>query len=184
MDRRRGIRPYHAIFAVALLGTVLRAGFVAWAPGILDGDGLFYHLASVLLSRGEGYLEPDGSPGIQWMPGWPVTLAAIYKLFGQEPRAAMYVSALLGGATSGLIVVLGRRLFSPAVGLVAGLVYACWPGNVYYAATLLTESLFNFVLVACLTALAVGATAEGARRTAWFGAARPRRNAHRVSVCR
>jgi hypothetical protein len=168
MDRRFSVRPRHAIFAVAFLGTALRAGFVAWAAGAPEGDGLFYHFLSIPLLEGRGYLEPDGSPGIQWMPGWPATLAAIYKLFGPEPRAAMYVNALLGGATSGSIVVLGRRLFGPGVGLLAGIVYACWPGNIYYAATLLTESLFNFVLVAFLTALAIGATSEGGKRTAWF----------------
>ena len=74
MERRFSSRPSHRVFAVAALATLLRAGFVAWVPGTLSGDGWFYHYLSFPIAEGRGYLTFDGSPAIQWMPGWLATL--------------------------------------------------------------------------------------------------------------
>jgi 4-amino-4-deoxy-L-arabinose transferase-like glycosyltransferase len=146
-------RPLVGIF---LLAATLRVGFALWAPGVPLSDGRFYHMhALVLLDTGH-YLNGDGSPGIRWMPGWPAFLAALYQLFGTAPRVGMLACALLDAATAALIALLGARLFGRAVGIGAGLLYALWPGVVFYAGTLFTEPAFNLLWVATLVLLSFG----------------------------
>ncbi len=136
-----------AIFALAF---ALRLAFVLWAPGQPSGDGLFYHAHAVDLLAGHGYVNLDRSPANTWMPGWPVLLAVVYLVFGEHPTAAMVVNALLSAATAVMVALLGERLFCARTGLIAGLLYAAWPGLVYYSATLFNESAFAFALAAML----------------------------------
>jgi 4-amino-4-deoxy-L-arabinose transferase-like glycosyltransferase len=56
-------------------------------------------------------------------------------------------------ATIGLVFVLGRRLVSPAVGLVAAGIWALWPNLVFHSGVVLTETLFLFLLVLLLIVL-------------------------------
>jgi 4-amino-4-deoxy-L-arabinose transferase-like glycosyltransferase len=153
---------------IASAALVLRLGFVAWAPARVAGDAHWYNLYARLVSSGTGYVELDGSPVVQWMPGWPYFLAGVYSIFGPSIRAGMVVNAFLGAATAALLVPLGTRLFRADVGRAAGLLYALWPGVVYFAATLMSESLFNFLLVASLLIFSVGV--DRSRRLAWCAA--------------
>jgi len=159
-------------FAVFLLGLAVRVAFVAWSPGKISGDALLYALYADLISRGHGYFELDGSPAILWMPGWPYLLAAVQSVFGSEPRVGMYANAVMGALTGSCLVLAGRYLFDQRTGLVAGLLYAAWPGNVYYCATLFTEVSFNFFLALALALFAFALAPDRRRANLWlFGAA-------------
>lgn len=156
--------------AIGCVGLALRLAFILWAPGEVTGDARWYHTYASFLARGMGYVELDGSPAVQWMPGWPLLLAAVYSLGDALPRVGMTLNAVLGGATAGLLTLLGARLFDRRIGLVAGGLYAVWPGTIYFAATLMNEVAFSFFLVASLTLLAEG-TAPGRRATRWSATA-------------
>ena len=162
---------YRLWIAVGLAAFAIRLAFVLWAPGGMRGDALFYDNLAIGILEGRGYLEPDGSPGILRMPGWPAFVAALYAVFGENVRVPLIANAVLGGATVGLLGALGARLVGRRVGLVAALLYAVWPGNVYYAAVLMTETTFAFLLVLLLQLLAVGGAPETRRRSPWFAAA-------------
>jgi 4-amino-4-deoxy-L-arabinose transferase-like glycosyltransferase len=154
--------------AIAALALLIRLGFVAWAPERVAGDAYWYNLYARLIRSGIGYVEIDGSPVIQWMPGWPYFLAGVYGVFGPSIRVGMLVNAFLGGATAAMLIPLGTRLFRTEVGRAAGLLYAFWPGAVYFAATLMTESLFSFLLVASLLLFATAT--DRPRRAVWCAA--------------
>jgi 4-amino-4-deoxy-L-arabinose transferase-like glycosyltransferase len=162
-----GRRSATALFGGAFL---LRLAFVLWAPGEPSADGIFYHAYGDHIARGWGYVDLDGSPVVRWMPGWPLLLGGLYRLFGTSPLVAMLANAVLDAATAALVGVLGARLFRRKIGLVAGGLYAFWPGMVFLCATHMSESLFNLLLVGTLllTTVACGA---GSRRTLWFAAA-------------
>lgn len=159
-------RPTLALLLTALL---LRLGLVVWAPGEPTGDGFFYHVHAVDLLQGNGYVNVDRSPANTWMPGWPAFLAAVYAVFGVHPKAAMALNALLAACTALLVTRLGRALFGPRVGWLAGGLYAVWPGLIYYSATLFNETLFSF-LVALLLNLARDAAHAKAHRALRFAA--------------
>ena len=156
-----------AVLFAAALG--VRLAFVLWAPGVPTGDGFLYHLYAKSIAAGDGYTNLDGSPGILWMPGWPAYLAALYRVFGDAGRVALLSNAALGAATAVLVATLGVRWFGRRAGLVAGWLYALWPGVVYYTATFFTETTFSFLLASTLALLAAGADARR-RRAVWFAA--------------
>ncbi len=152
-----------AIWVVAL-AALLRLAFVWWAPRELSGDGYHYHLSGLVLMQGGGYTDIDGSPSIRWMPGWPYLLAAFYTVFGVGPWAPMVFNALAGASTTAVLIRLGRIFWRPSAGWVAGALYAIWPGNIYYCATLMTEPVFNLVLVLFLWLLVEAGLEAGTKR--------------------
>lgn len=135
------------------------------------GDGLWYHLFARDILRFGTYQFSDGSPGCLWPPGWSGVLAALYFVFGDHPEVGVIANALSGAATVSLIIFLGTNLFDRRTGLIAGGLYAIWPGLIFYVPTMYTESFFNLLLALLLTCLAVGGSRTTARRGAWFGAA-------------
>lgn len=138
------------LFGVALL---LRLAFVAWAPGVPTGDGLFYHQLALDLKLGNGYVNFDRSPANTWGPGWPGALAALHLCFGDGARVGMWANALAGAATALLLVRLGHLLAGARVALVGGWLYALWPSMIYFSATLHREPFFNLLLVTTLIAV-------------------------------
>jgi len=52
-----GKRTGTALFAAAL---ALRVGFVLWAPGTPEADGIFYHAYAQHIEQGRGYIDMDG----------------------------------------------------------------------------------------------------------------------------
>ncbi|MGE4607347.1 MAG: glycosyltransferase family 39 protein [Myxococcota bacterium] len=157
--------------SIVALAALLRLAFVWWAPRELSGDGYHYHLSALVLMQGGGYSDFDGSPSIRWMPGWPYLLAAFYSAFGVGPWAPMIFNALAGASTTAVLIRLGRIFWRPSTGWVAGALYAIWPGNIYYCATLMTEPVFNLVLVLCLWGLVEAGVAPRSKRTIWTAAA-------------
>ena len=162
-----GRRSATALFGSAFL---LRLAFVLWAPGEPSADGIFYHAYGDHIARGWGYVDLDGSPVVRWMPGWPLLLGGLYRLFGTSTLVAMLANAVFDAATAVLVGVLGARLFRRRIGLVAGGLYAFWPGVVFLCATHMSESLFNLLLVGTLLLTTIACEAES-RRTVWFAAA-------------
>lgn len=139
---------------IFVAAAVVRVGFALWSPGIPLSDGRFYQLHAVVLRSTGRYLNADGSPAIRWMPGWPALLAGLYAIVGTTaPRVGMVAAGLLDAGTAALTALLGARLFGRAAGTLAGVLYACWPGAIYYAGTLFTEPLFDLLFVATLLLL-------------------------------
>lgn len=145
-----------SVISIFVLGALVRVGFALWAPGVPLSDGLFYHILASLLAETGSYVNLDGSPAIRWMPGWPALLAALYQLFGLSSKVGMLACALLDAGTAAVTTALGIRLFGLTVGRVSGLLYALWPGLVYYSGNLFSEPLFNLLFVSTLLLLSFG----------------------------
>jgi 4-amino-4-deoxy-L-arabinose transferase-like glycosyltransferase len=75
-------------------------------------------------------------------------VAAIFEVAGKDNlQAVRFVQILLSLATTGLVFLLGRRAFNPAVGrYAAGLVWM-YPTLIFFNFTILTETLFTLLLV-------------------------------------
>jgi 4-amino-4-deoxy-L-arabinose transferase-like glycosyltransferase len=162
--------PVGAVLAIGAVALALRLGFVAWAPDGLVGDARAYDQQARILLAGRGYVHLDGSPAVRWMPGWPATIAGLYRLFGAEPRVAMYANALFGAGTAALVAVLGSLLLGRRAGIAAGILHALWPGVVYFSAVLMTESLFTFLVVLAFALVAAAGRAGARRPLGWLAA--------------
>ncbi len=128
--RRLSAHPQRAawlVFAIALLPRVLLA---LWMPEDVSwADGHRYVKVADNLLAGEGF----GSIWDNYMsvPTLPLLLALLTLVFGKQYLLFRLFFAALAAVSCVMGAALGRRLFGPAVGLLAGLGLALYPSLVY-----------------------------------------------------
>lgn len=161
--KERRMRHTAAVLGVAL---ALRA-LVAWivmthyTTEWLFTRGTEMALLAKSLLAGQGLSSPFGvptGPTAFIAPAYPVLLAAVFKIFGVETRAAEFVvlaaQTALNLATIALMMHVARRLFKERAAVLAGLVWACSPPLLWMPTILWETSLSAFLLMA-LVALAI-----------------------------
>ncbi|MBW2699457.1 MAG: glycosyltransferase family 39 protein [Deltaproteobacteria bacterium] len=118
----------------------------------LHNDSAVYHHWAMLISLGDwlGTSYPVFYQG----PGYAYFLASIYTVFGEAPWWACMIQVILGTLSVGLTYELGRRLFGPATGLIAGLLAACYPMFIFTNALLLGVTLIVFLNLLMLILIA------------------------------
>lgn len=161
-------RRYFLIFTLSAI--VLRLYFVLRIP-VVSGDSLVYaDLAKNLLQHHVyGLTTASGpQPTLIRLPGYPIFLAIIFKLFGVGNwRAVMLVHLLLDVATCFLVAETARRMINATAAKIAFALAALCPFTANYAGTGLTETISIF-----LTALAILLTVVGLeerRLGPWIG---------------
>ena len=128
---------------------------------IFSDQGEFEALGKNLLTHGRFTRYPDASPPItesERMPGYPLMLAAIYAVTGPSRMAVVLVQAVLFAVTCLVISRIGALVWSPRVGVAAGLAAALYPPLPYWSALALTE-----ILATLLTTVAVFYLLRGVR---------------------
>lgn len=159
-----------AILVLALLPRGVWAGLVAVDPndGRLD-DSVFYHNVAVSLARHHEFTNPlNGFPTAQWPPGYPFFLAGIYRLFGPTLYGARLANMLLSAGTAALVYLLALRLFDRRSALLAALLAAVFPGQVFFVSVLYSEILFTFMFVLALLLIVVSPGRAASRRAWWL----------------
>jgi 4-amino-4-deoxy-L-arabinose transferase-like glycosyltransferase len=139
---------YAALALVA--GLALRLWFIARA-GRVDGDTLIYgNIAKNWMQHGiYGFATTAKGlmPTLIRLPGYPLFLAACFRVFGVDRYVAvMYVQGLLDLFTCLLVAALARRLFGQRAGLAALWLSALCPFTAAYVAAPLTEILTLFTI--------------------------------------
>lgn len=137
-----------------VIATLWMGNRIELLPGI--ADQLSYHTLAVRVLNGHGFTfgQPwwpatrAGEPTAHWSYLYTLYLWFVYELFGPNPLAARLIQAVLVGITMPwLVFVLGRRIFNRRSGLIAAGWSALYPYYVYYAAALMTESLYSCALL-------------------------------------
>lgn len=121
-----------------------------------DSDGYWVLGQQIAAGKPYEYRSPDAR--VFRMPGYPVILAPIFLVFGPNasPVWGRALSAVLGGATTALMVWWGTQLFDLRTGVIAGWITAFYPGAVAMGSFILSEAPFLPLMVAHL-ALATAA---------------------------
>ncbi len=147
---------------VILLSLAIRVPWAAWASITPLADFAGYdNIARGLLTTGE--FRYTYGPAFR-TPGYPLFLASIYATFGLSCKAVGLVQAVMGGFTSGLIVLLARKTLSLRTALLAGILHALSFTSIAYVPVLASENLAVFLLLGSLLALASSHQATGTRR--------------------
>ena len=139
----------------------------------VNGDTLIYGgIAKNLLWHGR-YALTVGSgeiyPTLIRLPGYPLFLAACFRLFGMENYAAaawVQIALELGGCL--LLAAMVRRIASPAAAQCTLWLAALCPFTAIYSASPLTEALTLFVLALALWAAARFQDRPGWGSALWF----------------
>lgn len=144
-------RPLAAVFVFALAIRLINLA-------LLRGDDAFFAEADALgyWALGAALAKPGSFWPTLWsitdrMPLYPLLLASIYKTFGDVPRVAALVQAVIDAGTCTLIAALGA-LVSPAVGLIAGMLAALSLTLIVFTTQILTDTVFLFFFTAMLLA--------------------------------
>jgi hypothetical protein len=162
------------LLLIVALATATRAAMIlASLHFTLFGDPEDYqrHAASIAVGRGfpPTVIASPGTPSAFRPPGYPFSLGGVYALVGDHPQAGRALSAGLGVLAVVLLAYLGRTLWNPRVGLLAGAIAAVYPPLVALDASLLSEALFLPLELAF--ALSVAALARAPERLRWALAA-------------
>ena len=127
-------------------GAALRWPLLALAPFFTtDSRCCYYHYAANQLLAGQPF-----DSGLHLPPGYSLFLAAILAVTEGSTATAMLVQHLLGLAAGLLVYLIGRRLFGPLVGLVAGLLTVLDVELALYEHAVVTETLFTLLLLCAL----------------------------------
>jgi 4-amino-4-deoxy-L-arabinose transferase-like glycosyltransferase len=127
--------------------------------GFYFPDSLEYSQAATSLlahgTFGEGYNRP---------PMYPLVLAAIYALFGQQIVTIRLVQAVMGACIAVMIALLARRLGSKGVGILAGVLWSVYPLGIFMAGLEYPTSVITLLLagaVLCMLTEAAQALRAG-----------------------
>ncbi|MEB2284482.1 MAG: hypothetical protein B6D46_03050 [Polyangiaceae bacterium UTPRO1] len=158
-------RDARAALAIAALAFAIRLAWglaAAVTPGAAFDDSLWYQRTAATLAAGGGYTNPiTGQPTAAWPPGYPLLLALAYRLTGPMPATALVLNAVFGALTCLFVARLGSRLAGRRAGLVAAALLACYPGHVFFAALVLSETLFTCLVSGLLLAAVAWLAGEG-----------------------
>ena len=91
-------------------------------------------------------------------PFYAYCLGALYSLFGDSLWVSRLFGVAIGLVTILLVYLIARRLFGRTAGIVAALLEAIYPINIYYEAELLLDPLFTLLLLASLHRLLIWRT--------------------------
>ena len=148
-------RHWHSLVALAVLALVLRLAYLFQAA-----DSPFFDAPIVDARSYTEYARElatgtwAGRPMPFWQaPFYPYFLAVLFSLFGENYYLPRLLQALAGTATCLIVFKLGRTVFSPTVGWVAGLGAALYGPFLYFEGELLPTSwavLFDAVLLVVL----------------------------------
>ncbi len=131
------------ILGVAAVIAVVRVGF----KSALGHDGLIYMQSVVNWVRGQGFTF-EGAPSIYLPPGFGLTAWPFVALTGDLALAGALCAATHYLVSVALLIHLGRRLWSPMAGLLAGLLWALSPVVVAGAGATLNETTFTAYFLA------------------------------------
>src|SRR5215470_7185895 len=144
-----------------ILAASFRISVAHWLPNDLPDDGRIYAQMARNVLEQHVYShdpEPPFNPSLIRLPGYPFFLVSIYSVFGHQNNGAVrVVQALIDTGTCALIALLAfywqpdeKRKRVTALAALA--LAAVCPFTTIYTATILTEVLSNFLLVALLLA--------------------------------
>jgi Dolichyl-phosphate-mannose-protein mannosyltransferase len=171
-------RLYVVLFAVALCGRVIVARFLANDED-QDGD-LYAQIASNVLEHHiySADTDPPFGSTLVRLPGYPLSIAGVYALFGEGNNAALFiVQGVLDTLTCVLVGMLAW-MWSPEkwqkrrAALAAFLLAAACPFTAIYSAVLLTETITMFLSVAMVMAATFGFSRPSSKvAAAWWTSA-------------
>jgi hypothetical protein len=151
-----------------LVMIVARLGLVAIAQsfpegGVIVDSRAYLEIAAVIR---EGDWSALGRGGLHWTPGYPAFLVLAQVVTGTTLVGVGFLQLVLTGVTAILLLWIGDRLGSRCAGMAAAWLYLLSPSASLWSLTVMSESLFAFLVVLALAFLVLGMV-EG-RSVGWI----------------
>lgn len=146
---------------VRLLSAFYQGNTVTILPGIYDQVSYDSLARRVVDGYGFSFAENHwpmtqaGEPTAHWSFLYTLYLAVLYFLFGPQPLIPRLVqSVIVGGLQTYIIYLIGEKMFSKSVGLIAAGIIAFYIYFIYYSGALMTEPFYiTAILYSLLVAI-------------------------------
>ena len=153
------------VLTILAAGAALRWPLLALAPFFTtDSLWAYYRYAVHQLLAGQPF-----DSNMVHLPGYAAFLAAILGVTGTHTFAVVLIQHILGLAIGLLVYAIGRRMFHPLVGLIAGLVTVLDVELALYEHEIMPETLFIFLMVSAMSILVFGLERYHWRAAVFFG---------------
>jgi tetratricopeptide (TPR) repeat protein len=86
-------------------------------------------------------------------PLYPYFLASVYKIFGHNFYIARLIQLIIGSLSCVLVYLIGKKVFNPRVGRIAGIIASLYGVLIYFEGDLLLEGLSVFLDLVLVLAL-------------------------------
>jgi hypothetical protein len=124
-------------------------GYYNSAKNLADGYGL-----TVRRSFGVGELAgPGGVPSLAFPPGYSLTLAGVFRVFGDSLTAGKLLNVVAGTLTIPLVYCLALRWYGRTTALVAAALFAAYPANIFWTSVLYSDLVFTLPFALALVLL-------------------------------
>lgn len=151
---------WNGLWAILFVALLLRLGVAVWWEFRADGRFVFgdsesYWSLARAIAQGEAYEYGSYDAKIFRTPGYPLLLAPLFVVFGNEPPilAARILGAIWGTLGVWGVWWLGKNLFCPRAGTVAAILAAVYPEAVATSVLVLSEAAFCPLVVMNLVLL-------------------------------
>ena len=134
-----------ALFAILGIAFLLRLGWVLWSPHVppspITEDAYIWRHANEL-AAGVGFKSPLGAYTARRPIGYPFFLSLLIRLFGPEMFIAELFQVGFGVLSVFFLYVLGKKLGSEFLGILAAGLYALYPTAIMSTKIIMDEHLF------------------------------------------
>ena len=150
-----GLLVLYGLAGVWLFLTGAHAGVSPEGIVISGGDATDYvSLAHTLITNGRFALTATSAPEFFRLPGYPFFLAILFSL-SSSIFIVPIVQALLNAYSVCLIYLLGKKYFSPGIGVAAAIVYALDPTTIFLSMSALSEILYVALTLSVVSLLCI-----------------------------
>ncbi|MEZ4593411.1 MAG: glycosyltransferase family 39 protein [Chloroflexota bacterium] len=137
-------RVYIYLIGILLLGLIIRLVWLLLDPHAITSDEVAYHNLATSLAQGNEYGLPF------WPPGYPISLAMLYRLFGASADVAIGFNLVLSMCTLLVVFLAAKKIFSIQIAIFATLIMAFMPSYILVISLVRYEVLLQFCLVLAL----------------------------------
>lgn len=137
------------IFFLALAGRLYSLSHTTLFLDIRSDSRVYDELARSLLA-GEDYFSTYEPARSYRPPMYPFFLAGVYTIFGHDHTAVRTLQAILGALVAVLTALIATKLAGRQTGIVAGFGTAVYPLLLVLPQSIMTESLYTFLLMLLL----------------------------------
>lgn len=137
------------LLLIFFLAIAVRIFYIfAFPPRPMDwDDSKAWNFVALKFLKGEGFLTHTEAMDPKRPPVYPIFMAGIYKLFGQENFLAIKVAqAFVSALTCLLFYAVAYLLFGPTSALWSGWLTAFYPPLIIYSEILVSETIFIALL--------------------------------------
>ncbi len=139
------------VIGIMLLAFLIRMAWLIWGAWMQHDSSEYLTLAQNIAFRHVFSLNSLTEPALPTAfrpPLFPGLIAAMW--WGNDPpvSAVLFINVLLGTFTAGLVYLIAKDVFDRRTAMLAGVAFSLAPMTCFFTVTILTESLFTFLVTA------------------------------------